>query len=268
MSGDEAILLFLSGYIALRCWYWWYTPLIAVQRLDALTPTAGSVLLGGGPLITMVLLAAMLRTAAAEDVRDSATYIILYLVLGAAWSGALMRLLPFAGFNPTEDTVERGNGAAAPMAIGALLGCTLCYAGANVGNGPGWWVVVFSAGLATATLAVLWLVFDQLTGIADSITVERDRTASWRFGGLLTAGGLVLGRCVAGNWVSAAATARDFAVLAWPVLLLFAVASGVERIARPSPTQPNPSVVGWGLLPAVVYVTSALLYAVALGRPA
>ena len=267
MSGDELIVLGLCAYVAVRCWYWWYAPVVTVIRLDAPTPTGGVLLLSGGPVITIGLLYAVLRTAASNDVRDSAIYITLYLVVGAAWSAGSMRALPFLGFSPGEDTVERGNGAAALAAIGALLGCTLCYAGANVGNGPGWWVVVFSAGLATATLAALWLLFDQLTGIADSVTVDRDVSAGWRFGGLLAAGGLVLGRGVAGNWLSTAATVRDFAVLAWPVLLLFAVATGVERVARPSPTETNPSVVGWGVLPALVYVTSALLYVVALGRP-
>ena len=36
--------------------------------------------------------------------------------------------------------------AAVPAVVGALVGVTFCYAGGNIGDGPGWWVVVFSAG--------------------------------------------------------------------------------------------------------------------------
>lgn len=35
---------------------------------------------------------------------------------------------------------------AAYAIVGALAGITFSFARANVGNGPGWWVVVFSAG--------------------------------------------------------------------------------------------------------------------------
>jgi hypothetical protein len=40
--------------------------------------------------------------------------------------------------------LEHGNPAA-----GAILGLTLAFARGNIGNGPGWWVVVFSAGMST-----------------------------------------------------------------------------------------------------------------------
>ena len=49
------------------------------------------------------------------------------------------------------------NAAAAMATAGATIGVTLSYAGGNIGDGPGWWVVVFSAAIATAGLFACWL---------------------------------------------------------------------------------------------------------------
>ena len=79
---------------------------------------------------------------------------------------------------------------------------SLCYAGANIGNGPGWWVVAFTAGLATASFAILWFLMDRLGRFSESITVDRDVASGIRLAAALVAIGLVLARAAAGDWHS------------------------------------------------------------------
>lgn len=266
MSGDELFALAVSCFLSIFTWYAWYAPLATVERFGA--PARGHILLTVAPFVSLAILFAVLKTLAASDVRDSAAYIGLYMLMGAAWTGGAMWLLPFLGISPGGDVAERHNEAAAIAVTGALVGSMLCFAGGNIGEGPGWWVVVASAGLATAVLALLINALDALTGVSDTITIERDLSAGTRFAALLAAAGLILGRGVAGDWVSFSATVQDLAVKAWPVVPLFAVAAAMERSARPTTLRPRPSVSAFGVLPGFLYVAAAILYVGSLGRPA
>jgi hypothetical protein len=261
MSGDEAMALLVSGVMAIWTWFIWYVPAVSVQRLGA--PEPGRLMLLFVPPICAILLFAVLRSMASFDVQDSPTYIFFYMVLGAGWVGWAAKLLPYAGLSPRDDVVERGNGAAGLAVAGAVLGVTLCFAGGNIGDGPGWWVVVYSATLATITLAGLWLVLDTFTGITDTITIERDSRAGLRAAALLIGAGLILGRAVAGDWVSYVATWRDFVMVGWPALALFAIAIPVERWARPSPLgYPSAARISVGMLPGILYLLAAAAYVV------
>jgi len=263
MSGDEVFALLLAGGLALWTWVGWYLSTVSVSRLGA--PAPGKATISWWPLVCAVVLFAVLKTASSFDVRDDVVYLIFYMVLGAGWLGVTLKLLPVAGISPRDDILERGNGAAVPAVAGALLGFTLCFAGANVGDGPGWWVVVFSALTASATLAALWLLFDRWTGVSETITVERDAAAGLRLGALLTAAGLILGRAVAGDWVSAIATWRDFVAFGWPVVVLFATATIVERSLRPTPDNPSRRLATAGIAPAALFLAAAIAYVVRLG---
>src|SRR5262245_41769383 len=207
MSGDELFALAVSCGLSIFTWYSWYAPLATVQRFGA--PARGRALLTVAPFASLAILFIVLKTESSSDVRDSVAYLGFYMLMGAAWNGVAMRLLPFLGISPWDDVAERHNEAAAIAVTGALLGCVLCFAGANIGEGPGWPVVVAAAALATAVLAVLTNLLDALTDVTDTITVDRDLSAGIRFGALLGAAGLVLGRGVAGNWVSFSATVQD-----------------------------------------------------------
>src|SRR2546422_2621701 len=264
MSGDEQIVLIASAGVAVWAWYGWYIPAIIVERLGAPRPGRRLILLP--PVVCAAVLFLVLKTVSAHDVRDDLRYLGLYLVVGAGWLGVAAKGLPFAGLSERDDVVERGNGAAAVAVAGALVAVTLCFAGGNIGDGPGWWVVIFAAALATGTLAILWLLLDRLTGLSDTVTIDRDPAAGIRIAGLLVGGGLILGRAVAGDWVSIEATVHDFARAGWPVLVLFAAAALVERWARPTPERPLPSIITLGALPAVVYVAAAAAYVARL-RP-
>ena len=98
------------------------------------------------PLVAAALLLAVLRYAASYDVRDDPAYLALYLILGAAWVGVSIRWLAVTGISTSDDVVERANGSASLAVAGAIIGITLAYAGGNIGDGPGWWVVVFCRG--------------------------------------------------------------------------------------------------------------------------
>jgi hypothetical protein len=266
LSGDEIVVLLLGGVAAVAAWIGWYVPVARVRGFGVRTRGRG--VMASAPPIAALLLFAVLKTAAAHDVRDDPRYLLFYMVLGAAWVGLGTRLIPVLGISPRDDVLERGNRAASYTVAGALLALTLCFAGGNVGDGPGWWVVVFSAALATAALAVLWLVLDAMAAVTDAITVERDAAAGVRAAAFLIAIGAVLGRAVAGDWVSVAATLRDFAVYGWPVIAVLAAAVLLERGTRPTPARPQPPVGPYGVLPGTLYLAAAALYVYRLGVPA
>lgn len=252
MSPDELIVLIVAGIGVFGLWGSWLHQHAFVGR-DGYPRARGTYHLVV-PLVCAGLLFLVLKTSASFDVVDSPLYLTFYMVVGAAWVGVCLKCTGVAGISVRDDVIERRNRAAAIAVGGAMVGFTLTFAGGNIGDGPGWWVVLFSSGLATATLFALWVALDIGGGAADSITVERDVAAGTRVAGFLIGQGLILGRSVAGDWISAAATVRDFATTAWPALVLLAFAILVERSFRPSPQRPNPPVPAFGLFPAVAYL--------------
>ena len=265
MSGDEVAVLVASGAVAVYGWIVWYSRPLGVARLGG--AATGRQLLFTAPLLCAVILVVVLLTLSASDVRDAPRYIALYMVLGAAWIAIGSLSLPLVGISPHDDVAERRNPAAAYAITGALIGITLCFAGGNVGDGPGWWVVVFSAGLATLVLFLLTLALEAMSGISDVVTIDRDVAAGVRLGGFFVACGIILGRAAAGDWVSTAKTVRDFALVAWPALLLLAGAALIERAARPTVKRPVAPALSHGVIPALVLILAAVLHVVRLGVP-
>ncbi len=262
MSGDEFFVLILCCGISLITWGKWLYEAAACARLGARSRWGLYVF----PLACALALAAVLRSFASFDVRDSPIYLLFYMVMGAAWVGIAARLpLPFFGLSPRDDVIERGNPAAAQAIGGALLGLTFCFAGGNIGDGPGWWVVVFSAALSTSAFFVLWALLDKFTRLADTVTIERDPASGIRLAGYFIGSGLILGRAVAGNWVNAHETLVDFAKLGWPVLMLWLAAALLERTFRPTADRPAPSTLTHGLAPLGAYVALALFFVAQAG---
>ncbi|HJU66522.1 MAG TPA: hypothetical protein VJ596_12620 [Gemmatimonadaceae bacterium] len=263
MSPDEVVVLLMSTMVALTTWGMWVRqPITFPARAELGRPTG---VLRLAPLVSAIVLFVILKTLSSFDVQDSPIYLTFYMVMGAAWVGLATQLTPLAGVSRRDDVLERRNPAAAVALAGAILGITLSFAGGNIGDGPGWWVVVFSAAIATGTLYLTWLAHDNLTGVGDVVTVERDLAAGVRLAGFLVATGMILGRAVAGDWVSVPATLRDFVVAAWPVLVLLGVAVLVERMARPSPERPALPVGTYGFLPALAYEIATVLYIASIG---
>jgi uncharacterized membrane protein YjfL (UPF0719 family) len=264
MGGDEVVLTLLSAVFALVMWIRWYVEPARLQRLGA--PRGAATVLQLTPLFCLGVLLLILRTLASHDVRGDPRYLAMYTALGAAWVAASILIMPAVGLHIRDDVHERGNAAAAYAAAGALLGMTLAFSGGNIGDGPGWWVVIFSAGLATAGLYILWGLLE-LAHVSEHVTVERDSAAGVRLAGFLIAGGMILGRAAAGDWISASATLADFARVGLPALGLVPIAFVVERYGRPTAQHPVRSVMQWGVLPALLYVASAGAYIMRLGLP-
>lgn len=230
-SSDETFALIVSGIISLCSWGAWYYGVFSVGQK---VRSRGYRWMGAVPVFCALLLLVVLKLWAAEGVRHERAYILFYLAVGAAWVGIFRLHLPLFGLSPRDDVFERGNGAVAWATAGALVGGTCCFAGGNVGDGPGWWVVLFSGLLSTAALLALWLILHASTGVMEKLSIERDPAAGVRVAGFFLGAGLILGRAVAGNWVSAAETLSDFARMAWPALVLTAVAVVLERCSRPN----------------------------------
>jgi uncharacterized membrane protein YjfL (UPF0719 family) len=264
MSEDEVLVLLFSGVTSLVCWGTWLYRALAVDQ--AFGAQSQRQLLFVCPLLCAVILFAVLRVWASHDVRDDWRYLIFYCLMGFAWVGvAAWVLFPWLGLHVVPDAIERRNLAAAIGVVGGLCGYTLAFAGGNIGDGPGWWVVVFSSGLATITLTLAWLLLSALSHIADAVTIDRDLAAAIRLTGFLVAVGMVCGRGAAGDWVSADATIADFVRIAWMVVPLLILAIGFDRFGRPSIDSPSPSVSLYGVLPFVLSIGMAAVWIVQAG---
>ena len=262
MSGDEVFVMIVSGLLGVGVWLFNLVRLSQFRRHGL--PAAAAQGVVWAPLAGLVLVFWVLRTLASHDVREDGRYLIMYGLMGAAWlMVAPAWFLP--GISVRDDFLERRNASAAYAVLGFMLASALCFAGGNIGDGPGWWVVVFCAALATLTMAGLWAAASGLTGLADRITIDRDPAIGLRVAGFFVGCGLILGRAVAGDWESFGATLRDFAGKAWPVLILLAGLIAMERMTGPRFKPEQIALMTRGVLPALFYVAAGLIAVMAQG---
>ena len=265
MCGDETLVTLLAVGFGPILWAIWLFKLWRLQLrqggrtgLTVMTTTLGA---------CTVLIFAVLQTLASFDVVDAPPYLFMYVVLGLAWLRVTEPAFAFLGLSIRDDVVERDNPAATTALAGAFVAAALCYAGGNIGAGPGWWVVMFSAGLATFAWLLLWFVLAFFSPVADTVTIDRDPAAGLRLGAFLVSVGLVLGRAVAGDWVSSDATVNEFVHSLPAALVLLALALFIEYRARPTAERPHAPFVALGIAPAAVYLTLAAFAVARLGRP-
>lgn len=256
MSGDEILVsifsLVLSGYL----WFRWFRRLLCLQIG---VPSHHRAVLIVTPFLCGAALFLVLRFWAASDVRLANQYLGMYMLMGAAWVGLFLRIALFCGIDPLVDALDCRNSAALAPSVGLMIGLTACFAGANIGDGPGWWVVVYSAGLSSGGLLVCWLFLETFTRKppSEKITVDRDPDAGVHFGGLLLACGLIFGRAAAGNWVSPEATLHDFGRLAWPGLVLMMIYWVQDLVLTSTQSGGASRFAGAGLIPASSYLMAA-----------
>lgn len=255
-SSDETFALIVCAVAGLVSWLIWFSQLFVVERVRK-NPLRKFLL--SIPLVCALVLLVVLSHWSSEDVRTDLTYIVFYMIMGAAWVGLFRGLLSVFGISWRDDILERGNSSASFAVAGGLVGITCCFAGGNVGNGPGWWVVIFSGLLSTGSFFLLWLLMDAFTSLSEKITVERDVAAGLRAAALFLSWGLILGRSAAGDWVSGLDTAKDFVRMAWPALALTPLAIVIERsssICLPSASPRALPAAGW--VPALVYAATGI----------
>jgi hypothetical protein len=265
MSQDENLLVIASACAALLSWGYWFAVVLQPGRLTARTGIRTALLVC--PLAAMALLFTDLTTLAAPDVRGVPLYESLYMLFGAGWVGLFAFLARRAGIDLRDDALERRNAAATWALSGGVVGLTLCFAGSNIGAGPGWWVVLFCAAVSTASLVLVWWGLHLMAGTPEVITVGREISAGVRVAGLLVATGLVFGRAAAGDWQGWVQALVSYGAVAWMGAALAVVGMLVERLLAPSADDPQRPVVTHGLLPALAYVGTAAGFVLWLGPP-
>jgi uncharacterized BrkB/YihY/UPF0761 family membrane protein len=184
----------------------------------------------------------------------------MYMVLGIAWLFLGVTLMScIFDLSWLDDALNLNNKAALIAVVGGFFGLTLIYSGANIGNGPGWWCVVFTGGLGLVAWIVLGLVINSCTKTFEHITVERDIGCGIRFGSYLLASGIILARVCAGDWASFSMTLVEF-IDGWPVLVLASVLILVELyyIHRAKSNKTNDAVFG-SIFLGVVFIALAIV---------
>lgn len=265
MDGDEILALIVSAGVALAATVRWYGGLTTITALGG--GRTRRAWLATVPVASLISVQVVLGRWAAHEVREQPEYDLLFLLGGAAWLGLAGWSLPMVGLIARDDAIENRNPAGAIALCGTWIGVMLCYAGGNVGEGPTIWTTFGPAALASVALLLAWLVLEFLTHISEAIAVERDPASGVRLAGFLIASGFVLGRAVAGDWVSTDDTIHDFIVLGWPVVLFLLSAVILQFIWRPTPERPRQPVVAHGVVPSVALVLIAASYVLLLGPP-
>jgi len=184
------------------------------------------------PIICFGFLWIALSCRASPDIRGDPVYVYVYFSAGVLAFLAAISCAGFLGFSFIDDALQKGNWGSGFALAGATLGFMLCYAGSNIGQGPGPAVVLFCSLLSVGALAILWLLLELFSSpsVSENITVEREYWAGLRLFLWLLSLGIVLGSSVAGNWNSAAAALMDLGRYGWPAIALFVFALVFERI--------------------------------------
>lgn len=263
MSEGEKAISVLSSIVALISTAMWLNALRA--RPFVLRPTPWKRALQLAPATAIVGICFVLTNFASHDVRDDGRYLYMYTAWGAAWIGVMLSWSPCFGLSLRDDVVERANPAAAAALWSLPFAHALAYVGGNIGDGPGWWVVLVSSGAAQLVLLVLVWTTLKLGQCAETITIGRDTATGVRFAALTIAEALVLGRAVAGDWIELSATLRDFAVRGWPALVLCALGLALDVGSRPSAAAPRRNVFLAGVVPGMVFLAGAVAWLVHLG---
>lgn len=267
MDPDELLVFVASLVITARAGFRWYWRLANAGPPYSVATPSVRVMLGVLPIALLVGMACVLRAGAAREVREDTIYVWLFLALGAAWLALAWKVTAWLGIDVGDDALERNNSAACVATCGVLVSSMTIYGFANIGEGPTIWTTIGPATLGAGAAVVLMATYQSVSGAADAITIDRDLASGIRFAGVALGGGLILGRPLAGDYVSVADTLREFFCQAWPALALVGLATLVERRLRPNPEQPRPNAWQRGLLPALGYVVVGVVDLIHLGVP-
>ena len=228
MSEDEIVVIFFSCIFLFKFCKSWYQPIF--NAWPTKRNLFAKLILGFLPLAFLAALYLMLKNFASYDVVDSISYIGFYILLGFAWMyGCLTLMTVCFGIIWTDDAIYHKNKAALVVIIGEFFALAAIYAGANIGDGPGWWCVLFAGILGLAAWFILGFIYHLFTGIFERISVERDFGSGLRFCLYLVLSGIILGNACSGDWTSFSKTIEEFEI-AWPVLPLTVIMILAERL--------------------------------------
>lgn len=267
MGDDETFVVLVS--LAVGVWWLirWYGAVAGATTLGV-RPRSRAPLYLLPPFGLMMLYFVLVRFAAVE-VRTDYRYVGLFMCAGVAWLGSATWLFALLGISVRDDAIDARNPAALAAVSGAMFAVLLCFAGANMGEGPTIWNTIFTAFCSTGALFLLWLVLEKAADVSEAVVVERDLATGLRLGGVLVALGLVLCRAGAGDWEGFGPMLRDLGFHGWPTLPLTAAGIVLQRLCRPTPRRPVPGAFACGIAPALALMLAAVLYlwGVKEGRP-
>jgi hypothetical protein len=253
------VLLGLGIFLTIFFWIRWYHPFISRRSFPL--RSRGRIALALVPVFCVCGLLLVLLEWSAKSVDSDLLWTLTYLLLGAGWLGVTQAIFGFLGVSARDDVLERRNSAAAWTVSGQMIAATSCFAGANIGDGPGPEVVIFCALLSTGALFVLWFLVDRAASISETVTIDRHLGTGIRVCGWLTATGIVLGDAVTGDWKSASATLCDFATCSWPAAIFAVLVTLLERRMRSHGADDAWNRAGASVVLACVYVFCAVCYA-------
>lgn len=231
MEPSEVIAALVSFILGVAVWGLWQTRVLAVHPLLA-KPGASWVMPSAFGAFTSINFV-VLRTIAASDVRNDPRYLGFYLVLGLGVSAIVLLGLGAFGIRPA-DLSQRHNAAAGVFVVLAVAGSGFAYAGANIGEGPGFHVVLFCALLSLGALFAILVLHAAIAHTLYRVLVDRDVGAAFRAGCMLVACGICLGRAAGGTWSGVGAAFTDFGHYGWPAAALGAVDAVAGRTTRAS----------------------------------
>ena len=215
--------LVVSGYLTFKWYNYLFNIWPKLGKRWVLTSVAGV------PIVSLVLIIAVILTLAAPSVTGSVFYVLFYTIIGVFFVFCQAWLMKFFwDLSWRDDLLNLNNKAAVLPFNGGMIGAAIIYAAMNAGDGDGWWCVVvpfFMCWGLWFLLAVLLLVRG---GLAEKITVGRDIKAGRRFTVYLIASALLISWINMGDWTSFAATVIEF-LASWPVLILAFVVLLIER---------------------------------------
>ncbi len=265
MDGLEIIIFAFSGYYSFLSLISWY------RKLGGIWPSEKNKIIklvfGLLPILSFFIILYTLRVLASFDVVNDFIYLIFYILLGFTWVFIGLKLMfYFFDLSWIDDALNNKNKAAVFTITGAFLGLTIIYSGANIGDGPGWWCVIFAGGLGLVSWIVLGLIMNKFTQVFERVSLERDIYCGIRFGAYLLAAGIILGRASAGDWTSFYMTIVEFLV-GWPVLPLTLLALLVERsyinkakLRQDINENYTFSSIYWGILYIIIAIVSIMMF--------
>jgi hypothetical protein len=207
------------------------------------------------PLSGLILTYIVVQTWGDATVRGHFDYVLLFLVGAVAWLGLADLVISGFGISSRDDAIERDNRAAAVAIGGWLLGLSVIYAFSNVGAGPTIWTTLAPACAGTIALVAMCLAIVIVGGTTiDDITIDCDLASGLRLAGALLGAALILGRASGGQWTSWSQTWIDFLRYSWPAWLLALVVGVLHSLLRPTPANPRPNALVWGIVPALGYL--------------
>ena len=193
MDGSELAVFMIS--MALTFVYiakWYYSIASAWPKEHGIL---GKAVLGFLPAVALVAMLSVLTTLASFDVVGSTFFITFYVFLGFPWLWlGELAMRSFFDISLADDILQMDNKSALLTFAGGFLGVTAIYSAANIGDGPGWWCVVFAGGLGFVAWVTLALAAGRLSHAFERVTVGRDVPCGIRFGCFLLACGIIIGR--------------------------------------------------------------------------